>query len=333
MDVLLHVCRALGLFALARWATRRRLRILCYHGIWMGPAPHFGDRLFMDPERFARRVASLQAAGYVALSLGEAWERCRQGRLRGREIVITIDDGWTGTARHMRPVLRQLGWPSTLYLATHDFLIGAPVPPVMATWLLARARKPLDPVALLNRTSAPADWALALEEHVRSLPDRAAQEAQWCRWGDALGVDVRAVLATRSLHLMSADELRQCAAEGMDVQLHTHHHDLGDLSAAVVTQEVARNRAELSRLLGRDPDTFTHFCYPSGVHDERAFAPLRAAGVHTATTTDFGLAGARHEPMALPRILDGQTMSDIALEARLSGFWYWVDRVRGRVSA
>lgn len=333
IDALLWLCRALGLFALARWTTRHRLRILCYHGIWMGPPPHFGDRLFMDADRFARRMAYLHASGYTVLGLSDAWERCREGRLNGREIVITIDDGWAGTAQHMRPVLNQYGWPSTLYVATRDFLMGAPVPPVTVTWLLSRARRPLDPRLLLGRAEAPDDWAQALEDHIRSLPDRSAQEAQWCRWGEALGVDVGSALASRSLYLMSVDELRQCADEGMDVQLHSHRHDLGDLSEDVVWAEVSQNRSELARLLGRPVSQFEHFCYPSGVHDPKAFDTLRRAGMRTATTAKFGLPSPQDEPMALPRILDGQTLSDIALEARLSGFWYWIRRLRGRIAA
>ena len=128
IELVLWLARSLGLFALARRVTRRRLRILCYHGIWMGPSPHFGDRLFMSPDRFKQRMHALRDAGYFVLPLAEAWKRCREGRLTGRELAITLDDGWAGSAVHMRPVLKELGWPSTLYLATHDFLIGAPVP-------------------------------------------------------------------------------------------------------------------------------------------------------------------------------------------------------------
>jgi peptidoglycan/xylan/chitin deacetylase (PgdA/CDA1 family) len=332
IDAFLHVCRFLGLFAWARRTTRHRLRILCYHGIWMGPAPHFGDRVFMDPALFAHRMNALKRAGYTALPLAEAWQRCQEGRLNGREIVITIDDGWAGTALHMAPVLARLGWPSTLYLSTHDFSFGAPIPPVTATWLLERATQPLDPRTLLGQETAPDDWATALEERIRALPEGLAQEAEWTRWGAALGVDVPAVLACRSLHPMTPAELRQCLDTGMDVQLHTHHHDLGDMRAIVIERELALNREHLASLTGRPPAAFQHFCYPSGVHDKRAFATLRQSGIQTATTTDYGLPSGRHEPMALPRILDGQSMSDIALEARLSGFWYWVDRLRGRVT-
>lgn len=330
MAFVLALARALGLFALARRLTRRRLRILCYHGIWMGPEPHFGDRLFMSSERFTQRMRTLAARGYEAVSLGEGWRRCQAGELTGREFVITIDDGWAGTAVCMRALLKELNWPSTLYVATRDFLVGAPVPPVMSDWLLARAKHPLDPQVVLDQAEAPADWSLAIEARVRALPDRVAQEAEWRRLGAVLGVDVGAALAARSLHLMTPEELRQCLADGMDVQLHTHAHDLGDMSPQRIAHEIQTNRQALSALLDTAPERFTQFCYPSGVHDPKAFGPLRDLGVQTTTTTVYGLAAANTDPMALPRLLDGESMSELAFEARFSGFWDGVNRLLGR---
>jgi peptidoglycan/xylan/chitin deacetylase (PgdA/CDA1 family) len=113
----------------------------------------------------------------------------------------------------------------------------------------------------------------------------------------------------------------------MDVQLHTHTHGLGDMSAAKVAEELATNRKVLSEELGLPPSHFSHFCYPSGVYDAKAFEPLAKEGIQTATTTAFGLATATSNPLALPRILDGESMSDLALEARLSGFWFLLNRL------
>lgn len=110
------------------------------------------------------------------------------------------------------------------------------------------------------------------------------------------------------------------------MQLHTHAHSLHELQPLQIRDEIERNRAELQRLLGRPADELVHFCYPSGVHSPQAFEPLRACGVRSATTTEFGLVAPDGERMALPRILDGQTMSELGLEARLSGFWTLLGR-------
>ena len=72
--VVFRLAKAFGLFALSRWLTRRGLRILCYHGIWLGEG-HYGNFLFMSPEVFAGRMAFLSHAGHPVLSLEEAAAR------------------------------------------------------------------------------------------------------------------------------------------------------------------------------------------------------------------------------------------------------------------
>ena len=79
--------------------------------------------------------------------------------------------------------------------------------------------------------------------------------------------------------------------------------------------------AAVADVLGAAPARLQHLCYPSGEHDRTVFPVLRGCKVRTATTTEFGLAGSGHDVLALPRILDGELLSEIQFEARLSGFW------------
>ena len=58
----LHVCRWLGFFALARRLTRDRLRILCYHGFELQDESSFRPKLFMT------RATSSQMPSPVASS-------------------------------------------------------------------------------------------------------------------------------------------------------------------------------------------------------------------------------------------------------------------------
>ncbi|MBM3585043.1 MAG: hypothetical protein FJX36_11660 [Alphaproteobacteria bacterium] len=97
---LLRAAKAVGLFGLSRLLTRRSLRILCYHGVWLGEGT-FGNYLFMRPETFRARMRLLASLGYPVLGLDEAVERLAAGTLPACATVITIDDGWYGTYRHM----------------------------------------------------------------------------------------------------------------------------------------------------------------------------------------------------------------------------------------
>jgi hypothetical protein len=48
----------------------------------------------------------------------------------------------------------------------------------------------------------------------------------------------------------------------------------------------------------------------------------------SATTTDIGLVAADSPPYALPRILDGQDITDLEFEAELCGFMQLLRRLR-----
>ena len=72
-----------------------------------------------------------------------------------------------------------------------------------------------------------------------------------------------------------------------------------------------------------------HFCYPSGVY-EAAHLPLLAKyQVATATTTQIGLHRQGSDPLQIRRILDGEDVHPLELEAELSGFSALLRRLLG----
>lgn len=330
----LQVARACGLFALSRWLTRGQLRILCYHGIWNGPPPHYGDCLFMSPARFAARIDGLARRGYRVITLDEACRRLPRGELGARDIVITIDDAWAGIVPHMLPVLQRHGYAATLYVTTYYALAQKPVLNVLIGYLVERARRRPDAAQLPAGCAAdmrPAALAARLAAHVDALPTLDARWAEVKRLAVAFDIDLAALTAQGAFMLMSPAQLREAAAQGVDLQLHTHTHRLHDFSAEPVGRELALNRAHLADIAGVAPGALRHFCYPSGEYDPVVFASLRAAGIVSATTTEFGLNPPQAEPLALKRILDCESMSDLDIEARLSGFWSLLGALRARV--
>jgi peptidoglycan/xylan/chitin deacetylase (PgdA/CDA1 family) len=94
--------------------------------------------------------------------------------------------------------------------------------------------------------------------------------------------------------------VRRLAAAGWEIDSHTvTHRDLTTLTDAQLTDEVANSRADLQTDLGA-PVNF--FCYPSGRHDQRTVAAVRAAGYLAATTTEEGLASSADQSFELPRV-------------------------------
>jgi peptidoglycan/xylan/chitin deacetylase (PgdA/CDA1 family) len=90
------------------------LRIVHYHYV-------FDD----ERDAFAGQLDYL-ASEFEPVSLSEAVERLRGGSLRGRELVVTFDDGFRNQFANAAPVLAERGWRACFFLVT-EFL-GATAP-------------------------------------------------------------------------------------------------------------------------------------------------------------------------------------------------------------
>ncbi len=101
--------------------------------------------------------------------------------------------------------------------------------------------------------------------------------------------------------LMTAAELRQWAAAGMEVGAHTRHHrDLTTLDERQARDEIEGSKHDLEALLG---EPVQHFCYPYGRFRPEHAEWARAAGYLSATTVNRGRAVPGSDPFTLPRVL------------------------------
>lgn len=320
-----RLARALGLFALARRLTRERLRILCYHGFAVDDEAQFRPSLFMTREAFAQRMDYLRSRGFPVLPLGDAVERLRAGTLPADAVAITIDDGFASTRSIAAPVLAERGFPSLLYLTSYYFAKGTPVFRLSVDyicWKSAKERIDLDSLGvpkLSGEVTLGPEWRRAISRMVHeygSTIDEPARVELARKLGELLEVDYAALCEERILSLVSAGELRELQAMGMEIGLHTHRH-IFPAETGAARRELAENRRAVEPVLGRP---MRHFCYPSGDWNAAHFGALEAEGVATATTCESGLAVADSHPLALPRILDDSRVSAIEFEAEMSGF-------------
>jgi peptidoglycan/xylan/chitin deacetylase (PgdA/CDA1 family) len=324
--LILRTAKAFGLFALSRWLTRRGLRILCYHGIWLGEG-HYGNFLFMSPQKFADRMAFLAAAGYPLLPLDEAVGRLKAGSLPPGATAVTIDDGWHGTYRYMLPALEAHGLPATVYVTTYFAERQYPVFDLVVRYLLDRGegrQLDLSDLGVPGGGTVRLDTAVARAEAGEKIMiygneglDAEERHAFGARLAAALDQDYGALVRDKVFHLMSAEELADAVGRGLDIQLHTHRHrtPLGDPDG--LAREIADNRARLEPIAGH---SLHHFCYPSGVYDRHIWPQLAALQIESATTIEQGLNFPGAEPLGLKRLLDGQEVELIEFEAELCGF-------------
>lgn len=325
--VLYRVARASGLFGLARFLTRRRVRILGYHGFALHDEAHFRTKLFITPKTFESRLALLQRRGYKVVSLAQAVAALQSDRMTDDMVVITIDDGYASTLSVAAPLLSRYGFPATVYLTTYHMQTQTPVFDLLVAYLIWKATvlsAPLDwpnngapltmdlgSAAAKNRT---AGALMAIGHAMSAETERVELSRAIAR---ALAIDHEAVVRSQSFRLLTPSEARQLPGLGVEIGLHTHRHRFPASDLATCQRELDDNRAYLMRELGVVPK---HFCYPSGVYDPCQWPLLSADGLESGTTCDTGLVRRGDPRFGLKRVLDGELVSEVEFDAELSGF-------------
>jgi peptidoglycan/xylan/chitin deacetylase (PgdA/CDA1 family) len=331
----LSVLRALktaGLFGLAadsKW-RRERLLILCYHGISLEDEHEWDPDLYMAPEQFADRMELLDRFKCNVLPLGEALARLYAHDLPPRSVVLTFDDGFYDFSARAFPVLRQHGFPATVYLSTYYCDHPYPVFSVACAYLLWKHRGrnvPRDAgfeidLDLRDEASRRRTWqALTAFCQDHRLSGKEKNELLQ-RIAGRLGFDFERFVASRILQLLTPGETSRLAAAGIDFELHTHRHRTPDDSGCF-RAEVEDNRSRLEAMTGVVPK---HFCYPSGIVQSTFLPWLKEAGVLSATTCERGFANPATMPLLLPRGVDVSGATELEFESWLCGIGALVSR-------
>ncbi len=332
-NLILVLAKYSGLFWLSGLLTRNELRILAYHGTWFLDG-HYGNHLFMSPEKFGARMAWLAGSKYRVIPLEEGVEGLGNGGFPPNAVVITIDDGWYGTYQHMVPRLAEHGLPATLYAYSGAIESQRPlyhilVPALIALTAVKSLELELDGPHQFDLTD-PANKAEAVEQISAALAQASDENARTlCRTlARKLGFDGDTILDSRQFSFMTFEELAATEQDGLDIQLHTHTHHLDVRTPETVASEVTINREKLAPYVHSN---LQHFCYPSGVHSEAMYGYLQESGVRSATLVDTGLVRPESPPFALKRLLDGEQVSQLEFEAELSGFLELLRRAKSRL--
>src|SRR5688572_23354390 len=107
-----------GVFRLVentRW-RQRRLLILAYHGISLDDEHQWDPSLYMPPDAFRRRMQLLKDSNCTVLPLAEALKFLYREDLPEKCVALTFDDGNYDFYKNAQPILRDFGFPATVYL-------------------------------------------------------------------------------------------------------------------------------------------------------------------------------------------------------------------------
>jgi peptidoglycan/xylan/chitin deacetylase (PgdA/CDA1 family) len=312
------------LVARSRW-RQNRLLILCYHGTALEDEHQWRPALYLDPHVLKQRLQMLKQGGYSVLALSEGLERLQAGTLPPRSVAITFDDGTYDFYRQAYPLLKQYGFPVTVYQTTYYMEHPRPVFSLICSYMLWKRRGVVLQSGKELGLAVPLDLRTEAARHqvVRGLIDLSDHEQMTggqkdqlaARLARVLEIDYEALVRKRILQIMNPQELKEIARNGVDIQLHTHRHRTPE-DEALFRREIRDNRERIEAVASTRP---VHFCYPAGVYRSKFFDWLAQEQVVSATTCDTGLASATSQSLLIPRYIDNQFRTPIEFESWLSG--------------
>ncbi len=329
--------KAFGLFHLSRLLMRRRLMILCFHGVALEDEATFRPMLFMREALFRQRLETIKAHRFPVLPLPQALSELRAGRLAPNTVAITIDDGFFNALSRAAPLLKAHDLPATLYLTSYYVQKGTPIFRLVVQYMFWKSQvaslepwiEPWSPEQTVSLGDEAARDALTWKiiEYGETQCDEDGRQAICQQLGKLLEVDYEQIVESRIMSLMTPDELPRIEQLGIDLQLHTHRHRLPIGDEETCRQEIRENRSFIFNALGERKN---HLCYPSGEWSDALWSCLEAEGVESATTCEPGLNTARTPPLRLYRVLDQDDLSQIEFEAELFGFCELIRIVTGK---
>jgi len=304
---------------------RKRLLILCYHGISLEDEHLWRPALYMETGKLQEHLELLREYECSVLPLAEALERLRARTLPPRSVAITFDDGMYDFYQQAFPLLKRHSYPATVYLSTYYMSRELPVFNLICSYMLWKRRGDVIPSGAEIGVHGKLDLRTEIARHsvVTSLMERADREQMSgpkkndlaAQLAHLLNLDFAAIKSRRILQLMNAREVQEIAQGGADIQLHTHRHRTPD-EEDLFLREIRDNRKCIQEIICKNA---LHFCYPSGVYRPKFLSWLRQEGIVSATTCDAGLATPQSNWLLLPRFIDNQRRARIDFESWLTG--------------
>ena len=328
------VACGLGVHHLSRRIGRRRLLILCYHGVAAGPLPEGCPAWHhVDVSDFERQIRYI-ARHYDVLPIDRALDRLDNGSA-DRIACVTFDDGYRNNRSVALPVLREAGVPATAYLAT-GFVATSHVlwtVELEAAFRLSRVPEiELSALGLGARTlhtssSRTAAAAEAIRRLKREGPAR--RRPLVSDLIDTLGPAPDGIL--EPFRMLDWSDVAAMDEEGLvSFGAHTVNHEIvSRLDDAELHSEIAGSVAEVGR---RVKSISTTFAFPNGSpadFDERSRRVLEEVGARAALSTIEDLNDPAVDRFALRRIVVGRGMDFDRFRLATSGFLPHARRMRG----
>lgn len=320
--------KIIGFFSVSKFLFRDKLLILAYHGFEVYDESSFSGHLFMKKSTLEQRMEYLKRNNFNILTLSDALKYINGEKILPKNsIVITIDDGWYSTLKQADEVFSKFSFPYTIYVTSYYSKKEVPVLNVVLRYLLWSCSGVQLDTHSLNIPEFNGVYSLSDNEQKQELQEKmftyfeslASTQAKVKfveKISHLFGVDYKKIVAERYLSLLNLSEIKMLAEKGVDIQLHTHRHNLPFGEKNKFEDELLENKRYLMTCV---KGNFEHFCYPSGRYDKSCEEILKNTGIISATTCEPGFVSCGNNCYYLPRFLDGENIPQITFEAEVTG--------------
>jgi len=306
---------------------RNALAVLTYHRVdepdsrpWLNPS-----LLSATPAAFEAQMAGLLRR-HRPVGLAQVLAAQRGGAsLPERAVLVTFDDAYRDFLDHAWPVLVRYGIPATLFVPT-AYPDGDRAFWWDRVWQLVRTapdgpmETPAGRLELSDEASRRAA-ARALVEHHKGLAHTKAMASIDRLVSPAVATSPAPATGTDEPDVLGWDEIRELAAAGLQVALHSRTHALlTQLDNHEMEQELTGSRGDLESRLGTLAFGTT-FAYPAGRHSPETRAALARLGFELAFTTDRGINRVgTSDPLQLRRLNVGMRAGPELVRAQMAFF-------------
>lgn len=293
-----------------RWLRAPGVTVLMYHRVVAPGTPFEGCEidLFRDQMRWLKQRCR-------PIGPDRVLDEARSAASTRPPVLVTFDDGYRDYFDHAYPVLKELGIPAVVFLATSFMDEGGMIWTDEVTWAVAKAQAAR---YRLPWTDGPEfDFSLPPERnryrdqakvHLKGIPDGERRE-KLALLLDSLGATCQ---SDADRQMLSWDEVRA----SLDVTTyggHSHTHPiLSQLDEATMEQEIATCRDRILAETGLAPK---YFAYPNGRtqdFNETTQRLLARHGFDLAFATTLGSNDTSIDRWAIKRIHNGNSTADMA---------------------
>jgi peptidoglycan/xylan/chitin deacetylase (PgdA/CDA1 family) len=260
--------------------------VIMYHGVCNDSRLPPEVDFHLTPDAFERHMRMLKRR-YPVISLRELLERLERGEPLQKAVVLTFDDGYRNNATVAHPILERHSLPYTIFLSTA--YIGndrwLPLNHLYAAWHFGRISD-----------SRMRELRLEIRRQPASAASRLVEAAGVLQAGER-------ELAESSFGMLSWDQVRHLAGQGVEFGSHTHTHC--NMAAETSAQQLAELQAARDLIRAETGEDAATFAYPFGRSDnwnQETRASVIATGHRCAILAAGGLVKPHQDVFALPRV-------------------------------